>query len=382
MHVLLNAANVTGAGAKVIIASLLPALDHAEQKCQFTILLPDDPQFRSLALPSSSTVRFWKVRRGLANDVARLWDLFKRVKGVCGEVGPDVCVTMGDLAAIGLPCPQIIFFHMPLLVYTQQETGGDGWPWIKRWYLRKHFGLGARRASRIVVQTPVMARRLADTYAVPRERIVEIPQPIPAHVASRAMKAGKNRPLVLPDRIRLLFLAAFYRHKNHAILLAVARELRARGLSRKVQIDVTLDVTDRRSSSLRHELSAESAVIVNLGHLSSDSVVDALSGANALFLPTLVETFGLTYLEAMACGLPILTSDRDFAHWMCRDLADYFDPLDPKSIVDAIERLARTTFDESYWALARQRLASFPADWTSMATRLLGLAAEVVQERR
>ena len=54
-------------------------------------------------------------------------------------------------------------------------------------------------------------------------------------------------------------------------------------------------------------------------------------------MPTLVESFGLIYLEALMFRLPILTSDRDFAHWMCRDLALYFDPMDPVSIVNTIE---------------------------------------------
>ena len=80
-------------------------------------------------------------------------------------------------------------------------------------------------------------------------------------------------------------------------------------------------------------------MLTNLGRLRPEEAGLALHTADALFMPTLVETFGSTYLEAMAAHKPILTSNRDFANYLCGDLALYFDPMDPVSIADAIERL-------------------------------------------
>ncbi len=60
---------------------------------------------------------------------------------------------------------------------------------------------------------------------------------------------------------------------------------------------------------------------------------------NALLLPTLLESFSGTYLEAMHFGRPILTSNLDFARDVCDDAALYFDPWDPVAIKDAILKL-------------------------------------------
>ena len=47
------------------------------------------------------------------------------------------------------------------------------------------------------------------------------------------------------------------------------------------------------------------------------------------FIPSVLETFSATYVEAMATGRPIVASDLDFAHAVCQESAVYFDPRDP-----------------------------------------------------
>ena len=51
-----------------------------------------------------------------------------------------------------------------------------------------------------------------------------------------------------------------------------------------------------------------------------------------MILPTLLESFSATYIEAMFHGKTILTSDLDFARDVCGEAAFYFDPLNPQSI--------------------------------------------------
>jgi len=57
---------------------------------------------------------------------------------------------------------------------------------------------------------------------------------------------------------------------------------------------------------------------------------------DGMLMPSLLESFSTTYVEAMATNVPILTSDLDFAHSSCGDVASYFDPFDTKSIKNSI----------------------------------------------
>lgn len=75
--------------------------------------------------------------------------------------------------------------------------------------------------------------------------------------------------------------------------------------------------------------------IINVGPLSQQDLGAFYKHCDALVMSTRLESFG-TYLEAMHFGMPILTSDLDFAHEVCGDAALYFNPWNAESIRDAI----------------------------------------------
>ena len=95
----------------------------------------------------------------------------------------------------------------------------------------------------------------------------------------------------------------------------------------------------------------------------------SISSSTALFIPTLVESFGLIYLEAMKYKSPILTSDRDFSRWMCGKLAMYFDPLDHISIADTLEKYVENPSFHKYNKNVNQRLKNFPKSWEKVTER-------------
>ena len=51
------------------------------------------------------------------------------------------------------------------------------------------------------------------------------------------------------------------------------------------------------------------------------------------------EVFGFTNLEAMSCGLPVLTSNKSALPEICGDAALYFNPHDPIDIANKISNL-------------------------------------------
>ena len=89
-------------------------------------------------------------------------------------------------------------------------------------------------------------------------------------------------------------------------------------------------------------------------------------------LPTLLESFGLTYLEAMQNNCPIITSDLEFARYVCGDAALYFDPKSPSSILDMIIKLKddqklRMRLVEN----GQKRIKSFFKSWDDVAREYL-----------
>ena len=81
--------------------------------------------------------------------------------------------------------------------------------------------------------------------------------------------------------------------------------------------------------------------VINLGPIPQKSCPSVYKQCDALFAPTLLETFSAAYPEAMKMGKPILTSNYSFAKDVCQDAALYFDPLDPEDMIKKIKMLVR-----------------------------------------
>lgn len=75
------------------------------------------------------------------------------------------------------------------------------------------------------------------------------------------------------------------------------------------------------------------------GYASDDDLVALYSSALAVAMPSFSEGFGLPAVEAMACGAPMLSSDRGSLPEVIGDAGIYFDPFDTRAITDAIVKM-------------------------------------------
>lgn len=62
--------------------------------------------------------------------------------------------------------------------------------------------------------------------------------------------------------------------------------------------------------------------------------------ADIMVMPTLMECFTATYPEAMRMGVPIVTTDLEFARGLCDDAACYYSAVDPMAAAEAIYKVA------------------------------------------
>lgn len=135
-------------------------------------------------------------------------------------------------------------------------------------------------------------------------------------------------------KFRFVTISAAYPHKNLQIIREVVPLLKAKRIECRFYVTLPDDAYKKYFSGVEEW-------VYNLGPLCISECPGVYMQCDAVCLPTLLECFSASYPEAMKMGLPIVTSDRDFAHSICGDAAEYVDPLNPVDIAEKIEILVK-----------------------------------------
>lgn len=113
-----------------------------------------------------------------------------------------------------------------------------------------------------------------------------------------------------------------------------------------------------------------------LGLVSHERLVELYSSALAFIFPSTLEACPQTLIEAMACGVPVVTSNINPMPEICDDAAIYFNPFDKEDIANKIDMLL-TDFDlrESLRKKSLERCQFF--DWDKTATEIVKVFKKV-----
>jgi glycosyltransferase involved in cell wall biosynthesis len=140
----------------------------------------------------------------------------------------------------------------------------------------------------------------------------------------------------------ILFTGGFDPRKNmNAALEAFAHLIKTN--ARKfdnLKFYVVCACSDRQRQNYE-ELAARLGVLDKLvltGYIEEESLIDLYKGASVFFFPSLYEGFGLPVLEALACGLPIVTTMCSSIPEIVGDLAHYCSSDDSQDMAFALKK--------------------------------------------
>ncbi len=204
----------------------------------------------------------------------------------------------------------------------------------------------ARRALRVVTVSAFSRDELAELLGVDA---TVVPGGVDARFHPGALAA---RPLARPY---VLTVASGTARKNLGALAETARRLAADGIDLLAAGAGRPQLRAERPDGLRM-----------LGHVDDLELPGLYAGALAFVLPSLHEGFGLTCLEAMASGTPVVAADRGALPETCGDAALLVDPTDPGAIADAV---LAAIGDEDMRERGLRRAAGFGWDRTVAGMR-------------
>jgi len=183
----------------------------------------------------------------------------------------------------------------------------------------------------------------------------------------RALAAARERAGLPPDCPLIVFVGGLAPHKNlHGLLDGFERALLG-GHLQMVHLALVGDFkgggffSNYESLYDRVQSNPELRSRVHFcGYVSDEDLVALYSIALAAAMPSYSEGFGLPAIEAMACGAPVLSSDRGSLPEVVGDAGIYFDPFDVESISNAlVEMVENSDLRSRLSAVAEERAKEF-----------------------
>jgi glycosyltransferase involved in cell wall biosynthesis len=257
---------------------------------------------------------------------------------------------------------------------------------LRMLYIKRVMPWLIRRSSRVIAISTSSADDVVQLAGYPRERVTIIGNgfdrrvfaPRPAEESRRALTAlGRT----LPERFLLYVSRLEHPGKNHVGLLRAYRKL----LDRRPDFPFDLVFAGSRWNGAEaidaaiEELGLGERVHL-LGFVQDAELPHLYSAARAMVFPSLFEGFGIPILEAQASALPVAASNVSSIPEVVGDGGLLFDPADPASVADAIERVA---LDEALREeLVRKGLLNAARfTWENTAKRTLEVLREAAAPR-
>jgi len=235
------------------------------------------------------------------------------------------------------------------------------------------------RLKTVIVNSEMVAEDLVRQYGYPRERIHFIPNGIDLQRFSPDARARfrvetRNKLGIALDRTVALFIGSGFERKG----LSVAIETVA-----KFGSEVTLIVVGRDRSPRKFIALARRVGLGQRFHLVGP-VNDPLpyyAAADALILPSMYDPFPSTVIEALACGLPVVTTMGCGARDIVRKLdpALVRDVLDSEGLHEALARAFVLAAKPQTMTAARKIAEEFGID--PMVERMLALYETLLATR-
>jgi glycosyltransferase involved in cell wall biosynthesis len=256
--------------------------------------------------------------------------------------------------------------RVPKLVTIHDLNAVRNTEWVsERWHERRGGKIAdaVARADHVVTYSAFTAGEVSEEYGIPRERV---------HPVHLGVDCARFHPAA-PDAIAklrathcdyVIAIGLLSRRKNFPALVAALEalsELRlvlvGRGSDGEQELEQSLD---------RHGLRGRTT---RLSGLPEEELVALIGAARACAVPSLYEGFGLTVLEAMACGTPVVCSNATSLPEVAGDAALLVDARSPEALADALGRVTR---DSALAAELRARGVARAQEmsWTASARAL------------
>lgn len=268
----------------------------------------------------------------------------KELKALERKLRPDLVFTITAPSYFTFDAVEVMRFTNPWVAHP------NAYAWkslpiksrVQTWMYCQNQKRLIRKNQYFVTQAEATKRGILKITGLPDEHVKVISNVLPAVIAS----SDNSRYAPDGDWVDIACVGAPMSHKNLICVPDVLKALENKYGLKNVRFHLTMrpdyEVSNRVLNRIK-QFGVEDKV-VNHGQISQKELVEVYRHCQYAFLPTLLEVFSATSLEAMYFDLPIVATDFPFNKDVIGEAGIYCKPCDAE---DAADKLFSVINDEA-----------------------------------
>ena len=292
-------------------------------------------------IPWNSPGKLWQSGIGLRKYYETFWRHPRAVKQLDADIFHIIDQSDGHITyglkqkgkSVVVTCHDLVQLVYPEILRDQSRIPAIS---MAMW---RYSVQGMRRADHVITVSTNTAHDVTQFLQVNPKQITVVPNGVESHyrvLESAQRDALRQQYAPSLDAVCLLNVGSTHHRKNILTVLQLVKQLKDQGLTVCLWKTGGEFTPDQQTFIQQHQLGQQ---IIHFGNPDKETLVGIYNAADILIAPSLYEGFGLTILEAMACGIPVITSNKSSLPEVAGDAAILVDPTDVGAIATAVHQI-------------------------------------------
>lgn len=201
-----------------------------------------------------------------------------------------------------------------------------------------------KRASHIIVPTNFVKEDIVKRLGVPSDKITVTYEAVSSSLKKVLLTPHQKHQVLEKYNLKqpfIVYTGNVYPHKNVDLLIdAIVQHNQEKETDLQLALICSRSIFWNRLNKKIKDRNLDNWIKM-LGYVDDKEVSNIYSQALALVHPSKMEGFGLTGLEAMSLGLPVISSNTSCLPEVYGDAAMFFDPYSVTDLVEKLELLIK-----------------------------------------
>jgi glycosyltransferase involved in cell wall biosynthesis len=322
-------------GMRNYLQDLLELLPAQNPDWKFVLFTPEwADSFDDKGAKNLSIVRCPLKRGRFARVIYEQFGLPKEIERNGVNVWLGTCNTL----PLSAKCRKVLVVQS-LQYFTHSGT----YKFFQRHYLRTMASESIKAADRVIALSEASRNEIVNRFRIAREKVQVVHHCLQGHLQGQSGDDadGSVAARLVPGNCPfVMMVSALYPYKNHARLIEAFSRIHVDFPKYRLVI-VGADSPGLTAAELR-ETARKMGVedkFVTLGRVASSDLAALYRRADVMAMPSIDETFGLTVLEAMHFGCPVITSNTSSMAEVGGEAALLVDPLSVEEISTSLRKV-------------------------------------------